>query len=79
MTPRMLLQREAARYCGLSVPAFEREIAAGRLPLPVMLGKKEHWCIKALDKALDALTGQGDLPLYRKKLYERFGPQTSPA
>lgn len=77
MTPRMLLRTEAAKYCGLSVPAFEREIAAGRLPLPVMLGKKEHWCIKALDKALDALTGQGDQPDYRKRLYDRFSPKAA--
>lgn len=77
MTRRMLLRKDAAAYCSLSIAAFEREIATGRLPLPVMLGGKEHWCIRALDKSLDAITGQGDLPDYERRFNERFGPQAA--
>lgn len=75
--PRMLKRQTAAAYCDLSVGAFEREITAGRLPAPVTLGGREHWCKKALDRALDQLTGAEQLPEYRKKLMERYGPQAA--
>lgn len=77
MTPRMLLRKDAAAYCSLSEAAFEREVASGKLPFPVRLGGRDHWCVKALDKALDALTGQSDAPDYRKRLYERFGQKAA--
>lgn len=75
--PRMLKRQTAASYCDLSVAAFEREINAGRLPAPVMLGGREHWCKNALDRALDQLTGAEQVPDYRKKLMERYGPQAA--
>lgn len=40
--PRMLKRKTAAQYCDLSEAAFEREVVAGRLPAPVMLGGREH-------------------------------------
>ena len=49
--PRMLKRKRAAMYCDMSEAAFEREIAAGRLPCPIMLGNREHWCKNALDRA----------------------------
>jgi len=42
--PRMLKRKTAAQYCDLSEAAFEKEVIAGRLPAPVMLGGREHWC-----------------------------------
>lgn len=36
--PEMMVKRVAASYCGLSVETFEREIAAGRLPMGVHFG-----------------------------------------
>lgn len=71
--PRMLKRQTAAQYCDLSVPSFEREIIAGRLPAGVMLGGREHWCRNALDKALDALTGAGSEPDYIKEMKARYG------
>lgn len=72
MIPRMMKRTTAAAYCDLSVAAFEREVAAGTLPMPVMLGNREHWCKNALDRALDALTGAEAVPDYRRKLRQRY-------
>jgi hypothetical protein len=57
--PRMMKRGLAALYCDLASAAFEREVAAGRLPSPVLLGGEEHWCRRDLDQALDNLTGAG--------------------
>lgn len=75
--PRMMKRQTAAAYCDLSVGAFEREITAGRLPAPIVLGGREHWCKNALDRALDRLTGAEQVPDYRKKLLEQYGPQAA--
>ena len=68
--PRMMKRSLAAIYCDLASAAFEREVAAGRLPMPVKLGGEDHWCRHDLDGALDRLTGAG-APDWRKeqKLY----------
>lgn len=58
--PAMMKRTSAARYCELSVPEFEREVADGRLPLPVILGKHEHWSRSRLDQALEQLHGGAD-------------------
>jgi predicted DNA-binding transcriptional regulator AlpA len=71
--PRMMRKTLAAQYCDLSVAAFEREVAAGRLPMPVSLGGREHWCKAALDKALDAIVGDDAMPEWRKDLERRYG------
>ncbi len=74
--PRMMKRATAAQYCDLTVAAFEREIAGGRLPGPTMLGGKEHWCRKELDRALDHLTGAA-IPDYRKQFHERIGKKAA--
>lgn len=71
--PEMMRRKTAAEYCDLSEPAFEREVAAGRLPIGVLFGGREHWRKAALDKALDYLTGDAGVPAYRQKLHERAG------
>ncbi|MGL5735466.1 MAG: hypothetical protein ACRCYS_11420 [Beijerinckiaceae bacterium] len=75
--PRMLKRSTAAAYCELSIQAFEREIIAGRLPGPVLLGGKEHWCKNALDLALDIITGATSEPEYLKELRERYGQKAA--
>jgi hypothetical protein len=37
---------------------FEREVASGRLPMPVKLGSSEHWDRQALDDDLNRLSGR---------------------
>jgi len=65
--PRMMKRGLATLYCDLSATAFEREIATGRLPQPIMLGGEEHWCRRDLDGALDRITGSG-APDWRQKV-----------
>lgn len=62
--PRMMTRVRAAHYCDLSEAEFEREVAAGRLPPPIVLGKKPHWSRKDLDLFIDRLAG-GDAPDWR--------------
>jgi hypothetical protein len=52
-----MIKARAAAYCDLSVAEFEREVAAGRLPAPFVVGRKEHWNTRQLDKALAILAG----------------------
>lgn len=69
--PRALGRETAALYCDLTVSAFEREVAAGRLPPPAMLGGKEHWSRPQIDECLDRLFGdalpdvEAMMPMYR--------------
>ena len=58
--PRMLKLRTAAQYCDLAPAAFLREVAAARLPLPVVLGGEDHWDREQLDQDLSRLTGAVD-------------------
>ena len=71
--PEMMRRKTAAEYCDLSEVAFEREVAAGRIPIGIQFGGREHWRKAALDKALDRLTGDASVPTYRRKLQERVG------
>lgn len=71
--PEMMKKKTAAEYCDLSEPAFEREVASGRLPIGVTFGGREHWRKSGLDKALDYLTGDASVPAYRRNLHERAG------
>jgi predicted DNA-binding transcriptional regulator AlpA len=75
--PRLLKRKDAALYCGLSIAAFERAIASGGLPMPVTLENQERWCRKALDRALDILTGEADKPDYLQEFEERYGPKAA--
>lgn len=69
--PGIMKRALAARYCDLTTSEFEREIAAGRLPLPIILGDTQHWSKASLDKAVAILTGEEETdwrngsPLYR--------------
>jgi len=71
--PRMMTRARASHYCDLSEAEFEREVSAGTLPPPIMLGKKPHWSRKDLDERLDLLAGgdtfdwRASSNLYRKR------------
>lgn len=55
--PRMMKRATAAAFCDLSEAEFEREVAAGRLPMPVKLGNTDHWSHQHLDDAIQRLSG----------------------
>lgn len=72
--PGMMKRRTAAEYCDMSEATFVREVLAGRLPIGVMLGGREHWSKDALDKTFAKLSGDdGDIPSYRRETMERYG------
>lgn len=70
--PRMMRRATAAAYCDLTEAGFEREVAADRLPPPVLLDNKEHWSRVSLDERLAQIAGEaaGDWrkaqPLYAR-------------
>lgn len=70
--PRMMKRKTAAEYVDLSESAFEREVLAGRLPMPVIFGGREHWDVRALDEAINQMTGAADMPEYRRNLKQRY-------
>ncbi|WP_298809579.1 hypothetical protein [uncultured Sphingomonas sp.] len=55
--PAMMRRATAASYCDMKVAEFEGEVATGRFPSPVLLGREERWSRKLLDEALERLTG----------------------
>ena len=68
--PAMLTKRTAMAYLDLSDTAFEREIAAGRLPPGVLFGGRPHWYRAALDNALAVIAG-GDRQDHIARFEER--------
>jgi hypothetical protein len=52
---RLLTRGQAAEYCGLKPSAFSAWVAAGRMPAP--LPGTRRWDIRALDQAIDRLSG----------------------
>ena len=70
----------AASYLDLSVAEFEREVAAGRMPAPIMLGKAEHWVRTAIDERLGDMIGatkrdwRKDQPLYQQASEREVAP-----
>lgn len=70
--PRLMKLANAAAYCDLTPAAFEREVFAGKLPVGRLIGGKEHWDKVALDRAIDALMGNGEAD-WRKELRKRYG------
>ena len=61
--PALLKRPTLAKYLEVSLPSLEKELAAGRLPRPIMFGGTLHWrktdvdeaiSVRALDPAADA-------------------------
>lgn len=69
--PRMMKRATACAYLDISQAEMEREIVAGRLPHPVMLGNGLHWSRAEIDAYMERLTGEGPDDDWRKntKLY----------
>lgn len=54
--PALMKRATLAEYLDMGETAVVREVAAGRLPPPVMFGGREHWRKDAVDAAI-AITG----------------------
>jgi len=65
----MMQRATAAHYCDMSPADFEREVAGGRLPEPVLMSGGERWSRRAIDACLERLSGE--VPDWRaqSKLY----------
>lgn len=57
IAPRGLSREEAAAYVGLSPSAFADQVAARALPQAIKWGRRAVWDRRALDVALDRLSG----------------------
>ncbi|RXH02313.1 DNA-binding protein [Bradyrhizobium vignae] len=55
LTPRLLSRQQAAAYCNLSPSAFSAWVRSGKLPSP--LAGTTRWDLKAIDLALDNMSG----------------------
>lgn len=44
--------REAAERLGISRATFHRQVAAGRLPAPIRLGKSSRWSWAEIEKSI---------------------------
>lgn len=53
---------------------MNREVSAGRMPVPFKLGARDHWRKDAIDAALAHLTGGDIIPEYRRRFNERHAP-----
>jgi len=55
LTPRLLNRQQAAAYCNLSPTTFSNWVRSGKLP--AALPGTTRWDLKAIDAALDAMSG----------------------
>jgi len=55
--PRGLNRDQAAQYVGLSMTTFHRFVVEGLLPSPLHFGRRRVWDRRALDEALDRMSG----------------------
>ena len=51
--PALLKRPTLAKYLEVSVPSLEKELAAGRLPRPIMFGGTLHWRKSEVDKMIE--------------------------
>jgi predicted DNA-binding transcriptional regulator AlpA len=54
---RLITKREAAAYCGVSLPTFSKWVLAGIMP--PAFGATRRWDRRAIDAAIDAASGLG--------------------
>lgn len=75
--PAMMKRNTLAAYLDMSEAAVEREVASGRLPIPVKFGGRDHWNRTAVDEALARLNAPADVPDYRQKLRQRYAQKAA--
>lgn len=54
--PAMMRKGTAAAYLDLSVAVFSREVVAGVIPPPIVLGGRPSWSRRQIDAAMERLT-----------------------
>jgi hypothetical protein len=69
--PRLMMGAEAAAYLGLTPASFTKWVADGRAPKP--LPGTRRWDRKAIDLALDKLSGIPPAPVSREEQEKEEG------
>ncbi|MER9341818.1 XRE family transcriptional regulator [Mesorhizobium sp. M0601] len=57
---RVFGRAEAASFVGASVGYFDKLVRAGIMPPPLPLPRVKRWDVRALERALDGLSGISD-------------------
>ncbi len=57
LPPYGLTRPQAAEFVGLKLAKFDNEVKLGNLPRPVRFGRSTVWTTKALQEALDEMSG----------------------
>lgn len=60
LPPRGICREEAAAYVGIGTTLFDTMVRDGAMPRPKEIGGRRVWDVRALDRAFDALPGDGD-------------------
>jgi hypothetical protein len=70
MTPRLLDREAAAEYLSISSTYFEQHVA--RAVVPVLIGNRRRWDVRALDEWLDGKRGLAHAPAPAEQWLERL-------
>ncbi|WP_315831275.1 hypothetical protein [Bradyrhizobium prioriisuperbiae] len=73
--PRLLNRRLAAIYVGVTMGRFEQLVREDIIPEPIVIDRNRLWDICLLDRAIDALRQQDDLPVNAAALQAAASPQ----
>lgn len=56
--PRLMTKTTLAMYLDITPAEVEKEVVAGRLPMPVRIGSRDHWSRTAVDASVDHISGE---------------------
>jgi hypothetical protein len=71
LTPRLLSRDAASAYCGMSPTHFDEHVAPSVPPL--VLGRRNLWDVRALDRWLDQRSGLSDVFVAENAWLEKLG------
>ncbi len=56
--PRLMTKTTLALYLDITPSEVEKEVVAGRLPMPVRVGSRDHWSRTAVDASVEQIAGE---------------------
>jgi hypothetical protein len=56
--PRMMKKATLARYLDMTPTEVEKEVSAGRLPMPIRMGSSDHWSRISVDSMIERMAGE---------------------
>jgi len=67
--PQLMKRKTVAEYLDCTEAALVKEVAAGRIPPPVMFAGREHWRKDAIDAAI---AGQDAMTQAEREVWDRI-------